>query len=246
MCGFDELMGMLLADFARNVLGAHRAAVVYEVGRAYSVSLARSFLRRFADDASGRTTAQFVYLSLQTDFRPQLKAAAAFHPDVLFLPGSFTDATLVAMQAEGLGFQATLLGGDGWSSPLLFKRGGPHENAYYGNHCRVPERFAARYSKTFGETSEGCRALLAHDAIRALAAALQEMGPVTNADLVEGVAATRERLRVELAQVQASGESGPIRFDERGDVARGIAVTEVVPGAAGYAPRHLAWLRADQ
>jgi branched-chain amino acid transport system substrate-binding protein len=125
MCASDDVMGELLAGFAREELRAKRAAVLYEVGRTYSQRLARSFIGRFADDVAGHVVAEFFYRALETDFRPQLRRIVEFHPDVVFLPGSFTDATLVAAQAETAGLRATLLGGDAWSSPLLFQKGGP-------------------------------------------------------------------------------------------------------------------------
>ena len=43
------------------------------------------------------------YLALETDFRPQLRLVADYRPDVVFVPGSFTDATLIAGQASALG-----------------------------------------------------------------------------------------------------------------------------------------------
>ena len=98
--------------------------------------------------AGGRVAAEFFYLPLETDFRNQLREVAAFRADVLFLPGSFTDATLIAGQAERLGIRPTLLGGDAWSNRLLFKRGGPTRTAYHSDHCapagRVPRALPAR------------------------------------------------------------------------------------------------------
>ena len=113
VCTSDGVMGGLLAAFAREKLGARRAAVLYEVGRTYSARLARSFIDRFREPGS-RVTKEFVYLALETDFRAQLREVQAFAPDVVFLPGSFTDATLIARQAEQLGLRATLLGADAW------------------------------------------------------------------------------------------------------------------------------------
>jgi branched-chain amino acid transport system substrate-binding protein len=97
MCASDDVMGELLAAFARDRLGARRAAVLYEVGRAYSQRLARRFVDRFRDEAEGLVTAEFFYLAFETDFRPQLRRVLEFGPDVVFLPGSFPDATLVAI-----------------------------------------------------------------------------------------------------------------------------------------------------
>ena len=89
MCATDDVMGELLAGFARDGLRAKRAAVLYEVGRTYSQRLARSFVSRFSDEVAGHAVAEFFYLALETDFRPQLQRIREFRPDVLFLPGSF-------------------------------------------------------------------------------------------------------------------------------------------------------------
>ena len=102
VCSSDVVMGALLAEFAVEDLGARRAAVLYEVGREYSKKLARSFIDRF-EETSGRAPREFFYLALETDFRPQLRLIAEYRPEVVFVPGSFTDATLIASQATDLG-----------------------------------------------------------------------------------------------------------------------------------------------
>jgi branched-chain amino acid transport system substrate-binding protein len=227
VCASDDVMGSTLATFARDELGARRAAVLYEVGREYSAQLARSFTERF--QGGDRSTAAFVYLPLEIDFRTQLAAVAQFQPDVLFVPGSFTDATLVAIQARQMGLQPTLLGGDGWSNARLFRRGGPARPAYYSDHCQLPPTFAVRYREAWGEEAEGCRAILAYDAVLALAAALGGMGPRQDEELTTGVAETRAALRHALAAVEVEGAAGPIRFDEHGDVRRPVLVARWTP-----------------
>ena len=108
MCASDSVIGVLLADFARDRLAARRVAVLYEVGRTYSARLAGAFLQRFADPGAGRVTMEAHYLALETDFRPQLRLIKEFRPDVVFMPGSFPDATLMAVQARSLGLQRDL------------------------------------------------------------------------------------------------------------------------------------------
>jgi branched-chain amino acid transport system substrate-binding protein len=228
VCGSDEAMGQALATFARGTLGATRAAVLYEIGREYSAQLARSFVDHFRS-GGGRETAEFVYLPLEIDFHTQLEAVAAFRADVLFVPGSFTDATLVAIQARKLGLGPTLLGGDGWSNARLFRRGGPARPAYYSDHCALPRGFADRYRAAYAEEAEGCRAVLAYDAVLALAAALENMGPLSDAALTCEVAATRRALRDALAAVEVTGEAGPIRFDDHGDVRRSVVIARWEP-----------------
>jgi branched-chain amino acid transport system substrate-binding protein len=233
VCSTDVVMGTLLASFARDQLGARRAAVLYEVGRTYSARLARAFVSRFRDPAAGRTVGEFFYLALETDFRPQLRDIQAFAPDVLFVPGSFTDATLVAEQGRTLGVEPTLLGADAWSSPLLFRRGAPPRPAYFVDHCSPPAGFAERYRAAYGQPTQGCRAALAYDAVGAVAAGLQRLGPLAPADLEDGLPATRRRLRDAVAAADFAGLTGRVRFDAVGDRRTGVAVLEAVAGSGG-------------
>ena len=239
VCGSDEVSGRLLAEFARDHLRARRAAVLYEVGRTYSASLARSFVESFRGPASVRVVAEFVYLPLETDFRDQLREVDAFRPEVVFVPASFTDATLIAIQAERLGLRATLLGGDAWSHRRLFARGGPSRPAYHSDHCFPPASFQQAYRTRYGEDADGCRAILAYDAVRAVAAALAGLGPLDDEDLDAGLPATRTRLRESLASVKVQGKTGLIHFDDHGDVRRGAAIIQVAPNER---PRLHLWL----
>jgi len=242
MCATDGVMGTLLAGFARDRLGAHRAAVLYEVGRTYSQRLARSFTDHFRDEARGRVVAEFFYLALETDFLPQLRRIKEFQPDVVFLPGSFPDATLVAVQARTVGLRTTLLGGDAWSSPLLFQRGAPPAEAYYVELCSPAPEFDRRYAEAEGAEPPGCRAVLAYDAVQVIATALRSLGPLSEEALTTGVDLSRRRLREAIARGAFDGVTGRIRFDAHGDRRQGVALYAVEPGPRG--PRALVrgWL----
>ena len=242
MCASDDVMGSLLAGFARDGLGARRAAVLYEVGRAYSQQLARSFIASFASAAAGREVAEFFYLALETDFRPQLRRVKEFAPDVVFLPGSFTDATLVAAQARSIGLEATLLGGDAWSSPLLFQRGAPPGAAFYVELCPRSPAFEARYGEPAAGEAPGCRAILAYDAVRVIASGLRTLGPLADAALEAGRAETRRRLREAIARTDYRAATGRVRFDAHGDRVQGVALYAVEPGPEGPLARARGWL----
>ncbi len=242
MCASDDVMGRLLAGFARDELGAHRTAVLYEVGRTYSQQLARSFVASFADAAAGREVAEFFYLALETDFRPQLRRVKEFAPDVVFLPGSFTDATLVASQARTVGLEATLLGGDAWSSPLLFQRGGPPREAYYVELCPRSPEFEQRYGDPAENEAPGCRAILAYDAVRVIAAGLRSLGELPKDALGSGRDETRGRLRQAIARTDLAAATGRVRFDARGDRVQGVALQAVEPTPQGPRARPRGWL----
>jgi branched-chain amino acid transport system substrate-binding protein len=232
VCSSDVVMGALLAEFAVEDLHARRAAVLYEVGREYSNKLARSFIERF-EETPGREQREFFYLALETDFRPQLRLIAEYGPDVVFVPGSFTDATLIAAQATQLGLDAIFLGGDGWSNPLLFRRGGPPGEAYFTELCSPSAELERRYQAVFGAATQGCRALLGHDAVQVVAAGLRAVGPLTDEALGEGIVGTRRGLRDAVAVAEVAGASGMIRFDAHGDRRQGVALSAVERGPDG-------------
>ncbi len=242
MCATDDVMGALLAGFARDRLGARRAAVLYEVGRPYSARLARSFVRGFSDSQAGRVATEVHYLALETDFRPQLRLVKEFRPDVVFVPGSFPDATLVAVQARALGVRATWLGGDAWSSPFLFQRGAPPGPAYYVELCSPAPEFDRRYVASVGAEPPGCRAVLAYDAVRVIAAGLRSLGRLDDAALTSGLPATRRRLRDAVARAEVDGITGRVRFDVHGNRRQGVALYAVESTPEG--PRALVrgWL----
>ena len=232
VCSSDVVMGALLADFAVEDLRARRAAVLYEVGREYSNKLARSFIERF-EETSGRAPREFFYLALETDFRPQLQLIAEYGPDVVFVPGSFTDATLIGVQATDLGLTATFLGGDGWSNPLLFRRGGPPGEAYFTELCSPSADFERWYQAVFGAATQGCRAILGYDAVQVVAAGLRSLGPLPDESLEEGLVDTRRALRDAVAAAEVEGASGVIRFDAHGDRRQGVALSAVERGPDG-------------
>jgi branched-chain amino acid transport system substrate-binding protein len=242
MCASDDVMGQLLAGFARDTLGARRAAVLYEVGRKYSQQLARSFVASFEDAARGREAAEFFYLALETDFLPQLRRVREYGPDVVFLPGSYTDATLVAAQARTVGLAATLLGGDAWSSPLLFQRGAPPGPAYYVELCPRSPEFERLYGETEEDEPPGCRAILAYDAVQVIAAALRSLGPLQGGALEKERGNLRARLRQAIEATDLAAATGRVRFDDHGDRKLGVALYAVEDTPEGPRARVRGWL----
>src|SRR5262249_57364265 len=105
--------------------------------------------------------------------------------------------------------------------------------ASFADHCRRPAGFDERYRQAFGEAIQGCRAVLAYDAVRAISAGLAALGPLTEVDLGLGLRGTRHRLRDAVAAADFKGLSGRVRFDAVGDRRTGAAVMEVASGDGG-------------
>ncbi|HZW88433.1 MAG TPA: ABC transporter substrate-binding protein, partial [Myxococcaceae bacterium] len=135
VCFTDTFQGQLLARYARETLKAERVAMLVDQKSAYSVGLAKVFSDRFGA-LGGKVVAEEAYAKGDSDFRSQLTRAKAARPEVLFIPGYYSDVGPMARQARELGIQATLLGGDGVDSGgrLAQLGGSAVEGALYSTH----------------------------------------------------------------------------------------------------------------
>lgn len=208
VCFTDPYQGAVLSSFARENLKANTAAQLVDVRNDYSVGLAQAFRESF-EKAGGRILAEQNYSEGDSDFSAQLTAIRPLDPDVLVVPGYYTDAGLIARQAKALGIRATLLGGDGWDSPKLTEIGGDTvEGAYFSNHYSVDDpspavqQFVAAYRKKYGANPDSIAAL-SYDAARLLADAIRRAGSTEGKRMRDALAETKD----------FSGVSGMIKMD---------------------------------
>lgn len=229
VCFTDPYQGWVLATFARSNLQAKTAAQLVDVRNDYSVGLAGAFRESFTK-AGGRVVAELKYSEGDSDFSAQLTAIRPLDPDVLVVPGYYTDAGLIARQAKALGLSAVLLGGDGWDSPKLAEIGGDAvEGSYFSNHYSVDDpspavrRFAAAYRKRYGEDPDSIAAL-SYDAARLLADAIRRAGST------EG-----KRVRDELADTKNfSAVSGTVTMDADRNPIKPAVVLKVEKGRFAF------------
>src|SRR3954454_18393884 len=136
VCFIDPFQGTVMAKFARSTLKAKNVAVLSDVKAPYSVGLAEFFRQRFLADG-GKIVSEQRYNGGEKDFNAQLTAIKSANPppDAVFVPGYYTEAGLIALQARRLGLNVPLFGGDGWESPKLIEIGGNAvEGCYYSTH----------------------------------------------------------------------------------------------------------------
>jgi branched-chain amino acid transport system substrate-binding protein len=197
VCFIDSYQGGVLSSFAFRTLKARTAAILVDARNDYSVGLAAAFREGFEKEG-GRVVGELKYAEGDSDFSAQLTAIRALHPDVLVVPGYYTDAGLVARQARSLGVGATLLGADGWDSPKLAEIGGPAvEGSYFSNHYSVDDpspavrRFVVAYNKRYGADPDSIAAL-SYDAVRLLADAIRRAGSTEGKRVRDALADTRD------------------------------------------------------
>jgi branched-chain amino acid transport system substrate-binding protein len=164
VCFIDPFQGAVMARFAINNLKLKRAAVFRDIKADYSVGLANFFLEEYKK-MGGEVVADVSYASGDMDFKSQLTSIKGKNPDVLFVPGYYTEVGLVARQARELGLKAVLLGGDGWDSEKLTEIGGEAiVGGYYSNHYShedkspVVQNFVAQFKARYGDVPSGLAA----------------------------------------------------------------------------------------
>jgi branched-chain amino acid transport system substrate-binding protein len=196
VCFIDSYQGKVLAAFARKNLKAKTAAILTDARSDYSVGLSEAFRSAFTA-AGGRIVADAKYSEGDSDFSAQLTAIRPLNPDVLFVPGYYTDAGLIARQARTLEVRATLLGADGWDSPKLVEIGGEAmEGAYLSNHYSVDDpapavrRFVEEYKAKYGSEPDSIAAT-SYDAMRLLADAITRAGSTEGRRVRDALAATK-------------------------------------------------------
>jgi len=196
MCFTDDYQGPSMADYTAKQLGVKTAAILTDVKNDYSVFLGRDFERRFTEDG-GKIIAKASYSNGDSDFRAQLTSIKPSNPQILWVPGYYTDVGQIAQQARDLGITAPLVGGDGWVSPKLIEIGGKAlEGCYYANHYSyddpspVVHNFVDKYKQRFGAKPDGMAAL-AYDAMHVLADALKRAKKLDGPTLREAIAATK-------------------------------------------------------
>lgn len=229
-CFVDPYQGRVLATFARHNLKASTAALLVDARNDYSVGLAEAFRADFAA-AGGRILAETKYSEGDSDFSAQLTAIVPQKPDVLIVPGYYTDAGLIARQARALGLSSILLGGDGWDSPKLVEIGGTAlEGAYFSNHYSVDDpseaarSFVATYRTAYGADPDSIAAS-SYDAARMLFDAMRRAGSTEGRPLRDALAKT----------AGFAGVTGTITMDENRNPVKSAVVLKIENGRFRFA-----------
>lgn len=223
VCFIDPFQGYVCAKFARENLKAAKAAMLYDKKAPYSVGLAQEFKKNFTK-MGGQVVAEETYQGGDPNFKVQLGKIRTAAPDVVFVPGYYTDVGNLALQARELEIKVPLLGGDGWDSEQLGKIAGKAiVGSYYSNHyapdqedARVKE-FIVKYQKEFnGATPDGLAAL-GYDAAKLLFDAMKRAKSLNGKDLRDAIAATKD----------FPGVTGNISLDDKRNAIKSAVIVQM-------------------
>ena len=193
VCFIDDFQGEFMAKIAVDNLKAKRIAVLTDVKSDYSVGLTDWF-EKSAKTKGAQIVVQQSYTAGDLDYRSQLTSIRAHHPDILYVPGYYTDVGLIIRQARDLKIGVPILGGDGWDSPRLIEIAGKGIGSVFfsnhfvssGNTSKVVSSFVYRYQKLYNRLP-GSAAGLAYDSALVLLDAMSRASPLDRSTLNESL-----------------------------------------------------------
>ncbi len=235
----DTKQGQYAAQFASQVLAAHRVAVLSDNADPYSESLGDSFATSFSQLGSGYTVISKNFsLGNSDSLSSALNDIFSQNPppDLIFLAGYADDLNSLKSELTQLKSNILVMGGDA-SYELGGYSPGNYSNFYFAaftypdtwdilcpsnTNCatlRPSISNSTTYAATFdpkkqhpgeyGYARPGTHVLLAYDATRALILAASSALSPSNG----GVSISREAVRDALQHVSFLGASGQISFD---------------------------------
>jgi branched-chain amino acid transport system substrate-binding protein len=229
VCFVDDFQGFVAAKFATQTRKAKRIAILQDQASAYSVFLADSF-EKYLKEMAGEVPTRQSYNAGDQDFTARLTAIRATNPDMIYVPGYYTDVANIAIQARKLGIKVPLLGGDGWDSNKLTEIGGDAiEGSFYSNHAAPDEpkmaEFSQKYRDEYGSNPDALGAL-GYDAMMVLFDAMKRAKSLAGPDLREA-----------LVSAKVEGVTGMIAFDENRDTTKAAVIVELKGGKPVLAER---------
>ncbi|MDR3600191.1 MAG: ABC transporter substrate-binding protein [Desulfosporosinus sp.] len=179
-CFLDPFQGKVAENFVTNTLKLNKAAVFIDQKDDYSKGLAAEFSKDLTS-AGGTITDTENYVGGDKDFRSTLTRIKASNPEVLFVPGYYSEVGLIVKQARELGITTPIVGGDGWDSAKLADLAGAANlnDTYYVDHMwagdPATKPFADAYTAKY-KAEPDALAALGYDAAEMLIEAIKTTG----------------------------------------------------------------------
>jgi branched-chain amino acid transport system substrate-binding protein len=229
VCFIDPFQGSVMAKFASNTLKAKKAAILRDIKNDYSVGLSNFFTQTFTK-MGGQIVIDQSYSAGDVDFKSQLTSIKTHHPDVVYLPGYYTEVGLITRQAHEIGLNVPFLGGDGWDSSKLTEIGGSAlDGSFFSNHYSpdnkspAVQKYIADYKAQFGSISDGLAAM-GYDAAMVLADAMKRAKTLSGDDIRQAIAETKNY----------PGVTGSITINSKRDAEKSAVVIEIKGGKFVY------------
>ena len=222
VCFMEDFQGAALATYAAQELGATKAAIIYEITNDTCVGVRASLVETF-ESLGGEMVGEASFSVGDQDFNSQIMAVMAGEPEVIFIPGNYTEAALCISQARALGYDTSFMGTDIIDVPAFLEVGGSDVNGTVTSTFFDPaapttdvgEEFMEAYSSTYDDSPSALSAL-GFDAYLAAIRAIEAAG-TTDGPAVKDA----------LYALEMDGATGALRFDDNGDAIKNQVVLKV-------------------
>ncbi|MDD2844898.1 MAG: branched-chain amino acid ABC transporter substrate-binding protein [Rhodoferax sp.] len=221
----DTQLGGTLGKYAVTTLKGKSIAVIDD-RTAYGQGVAEEFAKA-VEAAGGKIVAKEFTTDKATDFTSILTTIKAKKPDVVFFGGMDAVAGPMLKQMKALAMKPKFMGGDGICTTELVKLGGDAiaDNQVYcaeaggvdGEAKVGMEEFKVKYQAKFN-TDVKLYAPYVYDAVNLMVAAMVKADSADPAKYLPMMATTAD----------FKGVSGPIAFDEKGDIKNGALTLRTI------------------
>lgn len=219
----DSLQGTALAHMCKEK-SFQTGAILCEYGNEYSQGLTDYFREAYMNLCGGNIVYDGGFEQGTEDFTSQLLEISAVSPDFIFVPSSSQYATAVITQIRQMGINSTILSGDTWENIEILRKAGAVNSegmiisSFFRNDDRASSGFVRSFRRYLSRSSENLSmnggsqdvsafSALGYDAYLAVVGAIQNIsGKVTGQSIREG-----------LNELNISGVTGQLAFDENGD-----------------------------
>jgi len=225
MVADDTQLGATLGRYAVGTLKGKSIAVIDD-RTAYGQGVAEEFSKA-VESAGGTLVAREFTTDKATDFNAILTTIKGKKPDVVFFGGMDAVAGPMLKQMKSLGIKAKFMGGDGICDTELVKLGGDaiaDDQVYCAEAGGVEgddkvgmDEFKAKFKAKFGAEVQ-VYSPYTYDAVKVMVAAMVKAKSSDPAVYLPVLAATADY----------KGVTGPISFDEKGDIKNGALTLKTV------------------
>ncbi|MFI3250756.1 MAG: ABC transporter substrate-binding protein [Eubacteriales bacterium] len=224
VCFLDSFQASVLASYSISA-GYEKAAILTQIGDDYSIGLG-SFFKDSYTALGGEVVSDQQFPANNPDYSALLQNIKSSGAQVVFSPCSITAAPVILQQAQALGLDVVFIGPDTWDNAEMIataEAGAPGcaegvvVSTFFDDSASDVADFVNGYKTAFSTDTINVVTALGYDAYMAALDAIEA------ADSVDSAA-----VRDALTSVSMTGVTGPIAFDENGDVSKDSAVLKAV------------------
>jgi branched-chain amino acid transport system substrate-binding protein len=226
VCYRDSDQGKRMAEFAIDTLKVKNAAIFGSTSDDYAKGLAKYFKEEF-EAKGGTIVAEEGFMNGDKEFRGTLTKIRGKNPEFIYVPGYYTEVSVLIKQARDLGITVPIGGGDGWDSPDMVKVAGAEalNNTFFTNHYSVEDpdpaiqSFVKAYEAKHNKAPDSFAAL-GYDSVKLLVDAITRANSTEPVKIKEALEATKD----------FAGITGKMSINEQHNPVKNIVVIEYKDG----------------